>query len=98
VRRRADLVFASAQVSVFVDGCFWHGCPTHFRWPKVHEEYWRAKIETNQSRDRQIDVLLASQGWVTVRVWEHADMDAAAIDLANIVRARRTGLAGRLGA
>ena len=89
VRRRADLVFPSARVSVFVDGCFWHGCPEHFRWPKVHPEYWRTKIDSNRSRDREIDSLLALHGWLSVRIWEHADMDAAALDVAYTVKARR---------
>src|SRR3954467_12734074 len=48
VRRRADIVFGPARVAVFVDGCFWHGCPTHGTWPRHNAEFWREKIETNQ--------------------------------------------------
>jgi len=51
LRRKADLVFPSARVAVYVDGCFWHGCPLHATWPKNNEAYWRAKIERNRARD-----------------------------------------------
>lgn len=70
-RRRADLVFASRQVAVFVDGCFWHGCPTHGTWPKSNAEWWRAKINTNRARDADTNAELRRAGWIVVRVWEH---------------------------
>lgn len=88
-RRRADIVFGPAKVAVFVDGCFWHGCPQHATWPKANEAYWRDKIETNRLRDRDTDARLASLGWHVVRVWEHEDMHAAAERLEAIVRERR---------
>ena len=69
----ADIVFAAAKVAVFVDGCFWHGCPDHATWPKANEEFWREKIETNRLRDRDTDRRLAEAGWSVVRVWEHED-------------------------
>src|SRR5713226_5099519 len=55
VRRQADVVFASARVAVFVDGCFWHGCPLHGTWPKANAVWWRNKIETNRTRDADTD-------------------------------------------
>ena len=73
VRRTADLVFRRRRVAVFVDGCFWHGCPDHFRVPSTHVEYWTAKIERNRERDIETDALLAEAGWTAVRVWEHED-------------------------
>ena len=73
VRRTADLVFRRRRVAVFVDGCFWHGCPDHFRVPGTHVEYWTAKIERNRERDIETDALLAEAGWMAVRVWEHED-------------------------
>ncbi|GAA4433397.1 very short patch repair endonuclease [Actinokineospora soli] len=78
VRREADVVFTRARVAVFVDGCFWHGCPDHATWPKNNAEFWRTKIEANRTRDRDTDARLAAQGWRVVRVWEHEDPTTAA--------------------
>ncbi|UQX04982.1 very short patch repair endonuclease [Streptomyces sp. RerS4] len=93
VRREADIVFGPARVAVFVDGCFWHGCPEHATWPKNNADFWRAKIEGNRSRDLDTDARLAEAGWLALRVWEHEDVDtAAARVLATVVgrRAERT--------
>lgn len=86
VRRTADLVFAGARVAVFVDGCFWHGCPEHGTWPKSNAAWWRAKIEANVARDRDTDERLAAAGWSAVRVWEHEDAAVAAGRVARAVR------------
>ena len=88
-RRRADIVFAPAKVAVFVDGCFWHGCPEHASWPKSNERFWREKIETNRRRDLDTNERLLSDGWEVVRVWEHEDMAAAADRIEELVRDRR---------
>lgn len=85
-RRRADIVFGPAKVAVFVDGCFWHGCPKHATWPKANEDYWREKIETNRLRDRDTNERLRALGWEPVRVWEHEDVITAADRLEKIVR------------
>jgi DNA mismatch endonuclease (patch repair protein) len=78
-RREVDVVFPGAKVAVFVDGCFWHGCPEHGTWPRNNAEFWRDKIEGNVSRDRDTDARLEADGWTVVRVWEHeAPADAAA--------------------
>ena len=74
----ADLVFPKARVAVFVDGCFWHACPVHFKLPGRNTEYWQSKIDRNQRRDREFDQRLREAGWTVVRVWEHEDVDAAA--------------------
>jgi DNA mismatch endonuclease, patch repair protein len=85
-RRRADAVFSRARVAVFVDGCFWHGCPKHCRVPTAHGEYWQSKISRNMTRDRETDDRLANAGWTVVRIWEHDDAAEAARRLADLVR------------
>lgn len=78
VRRRADLVFTRARVAVFLDGCFWHGCPDHHTVSKTHARYWAEKVRDNRERDADTDRLLAENGWRVVRVWEHEDTTDAA--------------------
>ncbi len=90
VRREADVIFGPAKVAVFVDGCFWHGCPQHATWPKTNADFWRTKIEGNRRRDMDTDERLASAGWLAVRVWEHEDPAEAAARVVAFVRARRT--------
>jgi DNA mismatch endonuclease, patch repair protein len=91
VRRRADIVFPSARIVVFVDGCFWHGCPEHATWPKHNAEFWREKIETNRRRDHDTDQRLAAAGWHTIHVWEHEDPRFAADRVEQLVRANAGG-------
>jgi DNA mismatch endonuclease, patch repair protein len=81
LRRRADIVFASARVAVFIDGCFWHGCPKHATWPKANSEWWRAKISATILRDRDTDQHLEDAGWAVLRAWTHE----AAVDVAERV-------------
>jgi len=69
---RPDFVFRRLRTAVFVDGCFWHGCPRHATWPANRAAWWRRKIEGNQARDRRVDRALRANGWRVVRVWEHA--------------------------
>ncbi len=76
-RRRADIVFTRLRVAVYVDGCFWHGCPVHGSQPKHNAEWWRAKLARNVERDRDTDARLLSAGWAVVRVWEHEPLAAA---------------------
>jgi DNA mismatch endonuclease (patch repair protein) len=78
VRRTADIVFTRAKVAVFLDGCFWHGCPLHFRAPSTNAGYWQAKIAGNRARDASTGALLEAAGWIVVRVWEHEPADEAA--------------------
>ncbi|MEL7584142.1 DNA mismatch endonuclease vsr [Mycobacteroides abscessus subsp. abscessus] len=79
LRRRADLVFSKARIAVFIDGCFWHGCPLHFVEPKTNVDYWKAKIDRNVIRDRETDSRLNAEGWLVIRIWEH-ERTAAAVD------------------
>jgi DNA mismatch endonuclease (patch repair protein) len=88
IRSRADIVFKSAKVAVFIDGCFWHGCPEHATWPVANAVWWRTKIETNRSRDARITAVLEDAGWSVVRIWEHA-VDQAAASVAAEVRGRQ---------
>jgi DNA mismatch endonuclease (patch repair protein) len=85
-RRRADIVFVRARIVVFVDGCFWHGCPTHGTWPKTNSVWWRQKIEANRCRDRDTDRKLRVAGWKVLRFWEHFDPAAAAELVASTLR------------
>lgn len=71
LNRRADLVFTRAKVAVFIDGCYWHGCPEHGTTAKTNPEYWSPKIARNKERDAETDDLLIRAGWRVVRAWEH---------------------------
>ena len=68
---KPDIVFREEKIVVFLDSCFWHGCPKHLRQPKSNEAYWRAKIEKNIKRDRRTRSSLRRMGWSVLRVWEH---------------------------
>lgn len=68
-RIRPDLVFAGPRVAVFVDGCFWHGCPEHGTQPRGNPGYWGPKIARNQERDRSNTAALEADGWLVVRAW-----------------------------
>lgn len=87
-RGRADLVFGPARVAVYVDGCFWHGCPEHSRIPRSNHAYWDPKLAANQARDRATDARLAAAGWAVVRVWEHEDPALVAVRVKAVVEAR----------
>lgn len=89
VRRTADLVFSSARVAVFLDGCFWHGCPEHHTVAATNAAFWAEKILTNRARDCDTDRKLADAGWTSIRVWEHEDPQQAAAKIRTIVNERR---------
>jgi DNA mismatch endonuclease (patch repair protein) len=72
-RRRADMVFPTRKVAVFVDGCFWHSCPEHVSIPRANREWWLAKLRKNRERDGETDAHLHALGWVVLRFWEHED-------------------------
>jgi DNA mismatch endonuclease (patch repair protein) len=98
LRRTADLVFRRARVAVFVDGCFWHGCPEHHVLPATNSSYWTGKVGTNRARDFDTDARLAAEGWLSLRVWEHEDPDDAARRIAAAVRQRTAERPVRTGA
>ena len=87
VRRTVDLAFTRVKVAVFLDGCFWHGCPEHYR-PATgkNTQFWETKIEGNKRRDADTDTRLREAGWQVIRVWEHEDAETAAKRVAAIVR------------
>jgi DNA mismatch endonuclease (patch repair protein) len=78
IRRTADLLFTRAKIAVFVDGCFWHGCPEHHTVAKTNAEFWAQKMEGNRRRDRDTDRLLTERGWLVIRMWEHEAPEATA--------------------
>lgn len=72
-RCKADMAWKTLRLAVFIDGCFWHGCPEHATKPRANEEWWRRKLEGNVARDRRIDAELAARGWSVMRFWEHEE-------------------------
>lgn len=88
VRRTADVVFTGAHIAIFVDGCYWHGCPDHYRPARRNTEFWSEKISTNRQRDAEANRVLEQAGWQVVRVWEHEDPSAAAQRIAVLIRSR----------
>ena len=85
----ADIVFRRERVAVFIDGCYWHGCPKHGTRPRTNSGYWSAKIARNIERDRRNDAALMDAGWCVVRVWEHEDPEQAAAQIHDLVRGRQ---------
>jgi DNA mismatch endonuclease, patch repair protein len=96
LRCRADLAFPKERVAVFVDGCFWHGCPDHGTSPRAHAVWWRKKIDANVTRDRDTDERLEAAGWTVVRVWEHDEPNDSVSRVAAAVNARRSGDLGNV--
>jgi DNA mismatch endonuclease (patch repair protein) len=98
---RPDFIFRRGKVAVFVDGCFWHGCPAHFAVPKSRVAFWRSKISGNRRRDRRVGAELRRRGWLVIRIWEHAlARRTASRALARIrvkLAARRIGAGKQIG-
>lgn len=86
-RRRADIVFTRVGLYVFLDGCFWHGCPDHFVPPRTRAEFWAKKIAGNMSRDRDTNDRLRELGSCVIRIWEHENPDEAANRIVEAYRA-----------
>jgi DNA mismatch endonuclease (patch repair protein) len=86
LRRESDILFPRARVAVFVDGCFWHGCPEHGTWPSNNGDFWREKIEGNVIRDADTDASLQAEGWTVIRIWEHDATVLAADQIEEAVR------------
>ncbi|MFJ2112826.1 very short patch repair endonuclease [Streptomyces sp. NPDC087850] len=85
LRRTADIVFRPAKVAVFIDGCYWHGCPEHYVPPKTNSGYWSDKVARNMARDRDTDRRLSEAHWTVLRFWEHESPDACALQIADTV-------------
>ena len=96
LRRRADIVFRPARVAVFVDGCFWHGCPDHGSRPThANPGYWSTKTATNRDRDRDTDERLRAAGWYSVRIWEHEPAESAVHRVVGAVEQQRRNVVPR---
>jgi DNA mismatch endonuclease (patch repair protein) len=93
-RRVADIAFTRFKIAIFVDGCFWHGCPIHATWPKQNAELWRQKIEANRTRDADTNERLRRSGWKVLRFWRHESPIEAATIIANAISAARHDNAG----
>ena len=100
VRCKADVVFRAARLCVFVDGCFWHGCPAHYRKPRANSAWWDEKVAENRRRDRRQAIALRKRGWAVVRIWEHAiaaeNIDRIAYAIAAALSRRWAGRSQRL--
>ncbi|MFJ4837691.1 very short patch repair endonuclease [Streptomyces sp. NPDC088746] len=100
-RRTIDIAFTRAKVAVFLDGCFWHGCPEHATQPKSNAEWWRQKLDRNMARDIETTEHLTAAGWTVLRFWEHeaplrvAEQVAKAVDRERFDRGAQ-GLGGDL--
>ena len=68
---KPDFIFPKARLAVFVDGCFWHGCPKHETKPKKNRMFWHLKLSANKARDRLVNQTLRGSGWRVLRIWEH---------------------------
>lgn len=88
-RRTIDVAFTHWRLAVFLDGCFWHGCPEHGTSPRSNAAWWAEKIRANQARDRDTDQHLASLGWQVLRVWEHEEIAQASERIREALDQRR---------
>jgi DNA mismatch endonuclease (patch repair protein) len=89
-RRSADLLFRPTKVVVFIDGCYWHGCPEHFKAPQTNTDYWSGKVERNRARDVETSHILEQRGWFVLRFWEHEEPRLVADRIAGVVGERRS--------
>lgn len=84
---RPDIAFTKARLAVFLDGCFWHGCPEHGRPPKSNRDYWVPKLNRNAERDVEQTALLERGGWSVVRIWEHTRLEEAVSRVSEALKA-----------
>jgi DNA mismatch endonuclease (patch repair protein) len=89
-RRSIDIAFTRIKLAVFVDGCFWHGCPEHATWPRANAAWWEAKILKNRLRDLETNQRLQGDGWTVLRIWEHESIEDAAGRIVDQVTLLRT--------
>ncbi len=90
-RIRPDIVFTKSKIAVFVDGCFWHGCPIHGQTPKRNSEFWEQKLERNAARDSTQSSVLQEAGWTVIRIWEHEEPARAVNRVVQCVRREAAG-------
>jgi DNA mismatch endonuclease (patch repair protein) len=95
LRRRADIVFTRQRVAVFIDGCYWHGCPEHGTLATTNAPYWSAKISANKRRDEDTGATLATAGWLVLRFWEHEEAGHAVAAIRAALDSMPRAVAGR---
>lgn len=83
---RPDITFTRVMVAVFLDGCFWHGCPLHGTSPKSNADWWKAKITRNLERDARVRDQLEDLGWLVLRYWAHDDVDDICDEIEDVWR------------
>jgi DNA mismatch endonuclease (patch repair protein) len=83
------VVFPRQRIALFIDGCFWHGCPEHGTLPATNADYWVPKIAENRKRDTRHDAMLREAGWTVIRAWTHEKPDTVAARVASAVAASR---------
>jgi DNA mismatch endonuclease (patch repair protein) len=83
---KPDFTFRRERVVVFVDGCFWHGCPKCYKRPSSNQEFWDTKIDNNRKRDRRVSRELRREGWKVVRIWQH-QLNKSAVVAKRVIRA-----------
>ncbi|GHA70606.1 very short patch repair endonuclease [Streptomyces termitum] len=89
LRRTADIVFRPVKVAVFIDGCYWHGCPEHYVPPRTNPGYWSDKVAGNMARDLDTNARLKEEGWTVLRFWEHDEPgECAALIAAEVEKLR----------
>ena len=86
---RPDILFPRERIAIYVDGCFWHGCPDHGTRPKANERFWAEKFAANAARDWRANEALRGAGWNVIRIWEHVGPAEAAERVAQALRAAR---------
>lgn len=91
-RRTIDIAFPRTKIAVFLDGCFWHGCPQHATRPKANAEWWRTKLDKNMARDVETTTHLTEEGWTVLRFWEHESVEAVARRISATVTSKRSTL------
>jgi DNA mismatch endonuclease (patch repair protein) len=96
LRRKADIAFPTFRIAVFIDGCFWHGCPLHYVPSKSNTEYWLPKIDANRARDIETNRVLSDHDWTVFRFWAHEDPAVTANSIIGAVKAARA-TASRVG-
>ncbi|MFF5917753.1 very short patch repair endonuclease [Streptomyces flavochromogenes] len=89
LRRTADIIFRPVKVAVFIDGCYWHGCPEHYVAPRTNTGYWSDKVARNMSRDSDTNQRLEEAGWTVLRFWEHESPEECAMRIAAEVAKHR---------
>ena len=93
-RRTIDIAFPRQKVAVFIDGCFWHGCPIHHTVARTNAAFWATKVARNRERDRDTNRMLVEADWITARFWEHQPTEEIVDRIVELVRPGSQTMAG----